>query len=386
MSRVYVAVHPPIIRWALNRSGLSEEAIRVKLPGIGEWLMGERRPTLKQLETLARITRTPLGHFFLAEPPEETLPIPYFRTIDDQIPKRPSPELLDTVYQMHLRQEWMREYLIEEGCRPLAYVGTADIDAAPTHIAAIMRMAVGLEPGWAESLPTWEDAFRTMCEALEQSGVIVVANGVVGNNTHRKLDVNEFRGFVLADEYAPLIFVNAADSKAARMFTLAHELAHVVLGASAAFDLRAMQPAQHPIEDACNKAAAEFLVPEAEIRATWPSALETPDPYQAVARAFKVSLLVAARRALDVGLITKGQFFRFYESYMDRDRQKDKGNDGGGNFYATQDYRVGRRFAVAVARAAREGRVSYTEAFRLTGLYGSTFDKYVAHAEGGGLS
>ncbi|WP_233499908.1 ImmA/IrrE family metallo-endopeptidase [Geobacillus thermoleovorans] len=116
-----------------------------------------------------------------------------------------------------------------------------------------------MEDGWASKQSTWQEALRNLIRKTEDIGIIVVINGVVGNNTHRKLDVAEFRGFVLIDDYAPLIFINGRDGKAAQMFTLAHELAHIWYGASAAFDLKNLQPADAEIENACNKAAAEFL-------------------------------------------------------------------------------------------------------------------------------
>jgi Zn-dependent peptidase ImmA (M78 family) len=211
---------------------------------------------------------------------------------------------------------------------------------------------------------------------IEQVGILVVVSSIVGNNTRRKLDPNEFRGFVLVDEYAPLVFVNGADGKAAQMFTLAHELAHVWLGSSAAFDLRELQPSDDRTEQMCNRVAAEFLVPAEELRAFWPFIGLGTDRYQRIARRFKISEIVAARRALDLRLITRPQFFDFYQAYEDRERRMSGQESESGDFYATQNLRVGRRFGQAVARAAKEGRLLYAEAFQLTGLHGKTFDRY----------
>ena len=216
---------------------------------------------------------------------------------------------------------------------------------------------------------------------MEAAGVLVVVNGIVGNNTHRKLDPNEFRGFVLVDDYAPLVFVNGADAKAAQMFTLAHELAHVLLGSSAAFDLREMRPADDPVELACNRAAAEFLVPADQLRRIWPSMRGAPEPFNAAARRFKVSALVAARRALDLELVATNDFLTFYREYQRDERRATARRPEGGDFYANQNFRVGRRFASTVVRAAREGRLLYSEAYNLTGLYGDTFERYAASLE-----
>lgn len=382
MSRV--TVNERVLRWALERAGLTFSTLERKFPKIRQWERGTSQPTLRQLESLAKATLTPLGFFFLPAPPEERLPIPHFRTFDGESPNRPSPDLLDTVQMMQRRQAWMREFLIEQGREPLPFVQTARIAEDPLRIGEGIRRALDLDLGWAAQQSTWTEALRALRNAMEEVGILVVSNGIVGNNTHRKLDPNEFRGFVLADQYVPLVFVNGADGKAAQMFTLAHELAHVWFGSSAAFDLRELQAANDQTEQACNKVAAEFLVPEVALRQLWPSARQEPEPFQFIARHFKVSVLVAARRTLDIGLITKTAFLDFYRAYQEDERRVAAQRPEGGDFYANQNLRIGRRFSHAVVRAAKEGKLLYSEAYQLTGLYGKTFDRYAASLGFGG--
>lgn len=382
MSRVEVS--RDVLRWAVDRSGLPVGRLRQRFPKIREWETGESQPTLRQLESLAKATLTPLGYFFLPAPPEERLPIPHFRTLGGGTPSRPSPELLHTVQSMQRRQAWMREFLIDQGQDRLPFVGSARPNESPHAVADRIRHTLGFEDGWAAQQPTWTDALRILRDAMEAAGILIIVNSIVGNNTHRKLDPKEFRGFVLVDEYAPLVFVNGADGKAAQMFTLAHELAHVFLGSSAAFDLRELRPADDPTEQACNRVAAECLVPERELREVWPSVRRDPEPFQAVARHFKVSAIVAARRALDLALIRRVEFLDFYRAYQEDERRAAAQRPEGGNFYATQNSRVGRRFGQTVARAVKEGQLLYSEAYRLTGLYGKAFDRYVAALDIGG--
>lgn len=370
-----VAISEPVLRWAVERSG-QPEAIERKFPKLNEWLTGSSHPTLRQVEQLARATATPLGYLFLSEPPKERLPIPHWRTVADAPVRRPSPDLLETVQTMERRQAWMREYLMELGDEPLGFVRSAQLADDPVSLARDMRRVLGLAQGWAAQQPTWRAALRELQRRMEEAGVIVVVNSVVGNNTHRKLDVAEFRGFVLVDEYAPLVFVNGADGKAAQMFTLAHELAHLWFGSSAAFDLRELQPANDETELACNRVAAEFLVPERELRNAWPLVQDQPDRYGAVARHFKVSEIVAARRLQDLGLITKADFLAFFDEYRRSERWTTAHDQERGHFYYTQNFRLGRRFAQAVVQAVSEGRLLYHEAYRLTGLYGRTFEGY----------
>ena len=199
--------------------------------------------------------------------------------------------------------------------------------------------------------------------AVEQTGVIAVINGVVGNNTHRKLNVDEFRGFALCDAYAPLIFVNGADAKSAQMFTLAHELAHLWVGDAgegvSAFEN--ISPGGTEVENFCDGAAAEFLLPAQELKTHWNAVKRDPQPFMALARRFKVSPIVVGRRAMDMRLVDRESFFAFYHEYVNRER-KQTSNAGGGDFYQNQNARVGRIFAKQVIRAAKEGRLNFREA------------------------
>ncbi len=379
-----VAVNERVLGWAIERSGRPFDVLEQKFPRIRQWETGKDQPTLRQLEELAKATLTPLGYFFLSAPPEERLPIPHFRTLGDANLSGPSPNLLETVQIMERRQAWMREFVLDQGQERLPFVRSARIGDEPHNVARHMQGTLGFADGWAGANATWSDALRRLETAIEEAGILVVVNGIVENNTHRKLDPTEFRGFVLVDEYAPLLFVNGADGKAAQMFTLAHELAHVWFGSSAAFDLRELQPAKDETEEACNRVAAEFLVPEAELHQSWRSARHEPEPFQALARQFKVSSLVAARRALDLQLIGKSEFLNFYGAYQQDERRRTAKRAEGGDFYATQDLRIGRRFAHAVVRAVKEERLLYRNAYQLTGLHGKTFASYAESLGFGG--
>ncbi len=382
---VTVAVKKEVLCWAVDRSGLTLEDLHNKFPKIKEWASGVGQPTIRQLESLAKATSTPLGFFFLETPPPENLSIPHFRTLDDEDVNGPSPDLLETVRMMQQRQSWMHEYLAEQGQAKISFVRSAMPNDPPALIAEKMRQVLGFDEEWAASYSTWTDALKALREAIEAANILVVVNGIVGNNTHRKLDPSEFRGFVLVDDYAPLVFVNGADTKAAQMFTLAHELAHIFYGSSAAFDLREMSPANDPMEKACNCVAAEFLIPEKQLRQIWPLVKNEIEPFQAIARRFKVSSLVAARRTLDLRLIHRSDFLEFYRKYQQDERRAASSRPDGGDFYANQNLRVGQRFVSTVIRAIKEGKMLYTEAYRLTSLYGRAFEHYTSHLGMGGV-
>ena len=346
--------------------------VNVKTERVQAW---ERSGSISmpQAERLARAAHVPFGYLFLSRPPDESLPIPDFRIRGDTPPSDPSPDLLETVYAMQRRQMWMHDELVENGAEPLEFIGAYQPDGNPSVVAGAIRSALGLVDDWAASEATWSDALRRLRDSAEDAGVLVFFNGVVGNNTSRKLDPDEFQGFALVDDYAPLIFVNNADFKAAQMFTLAHELAHLLIGESGVSGFSNMEPAPNATEQFCDQAAAEFLVSEDDLRDFWPSANRSAEPFQAVARHFKVSSIVAARRALDLGMVDRGTFFRFYNEYKTQSSGSPQAL-GGGDFWNTQRWRLGSRFAATVIRAVKGGRLSYIEAYSLTDLRGDTFE------------
>lgn len=374
-----LTLQPTVLRWARERAGLDETVLAQKVgtteDKVAAWeLDGQLRFT--QMQKLAHVTHTPEGFLFLKEPPEDKLPIPDFRTLKDAPLKRPSPDLLETVQTMQVRQAWMRDFLIEEGEEPLAFVGRATLHSDPVEVAADMRQTLGFIDGWASQEKSWTDALMHLRQRIEMAGILIVINGVVGNNTSRKLSPEEFRGFALCDRHAPLIFINGTDFKSAQMFTFAHELAHLWIGKDGVSNFEALQPPPVDVEIWCNKVAAEFLMPALEVHGCWDQARRADEPFQMLARRFKVSAIVAARRALDLGLIEKKAFFDFYNAYLDDERRKEASHASGGSFWNNQNVRVGQRFGHAVVRAAREGKLLYREAYRLTGMHGETFTKY----------
>jgi len=372
-----IPVSENILQWAVHRSGRGLGDLERKLPKLSVWLKGTSLLTLPEVENLAKETSTPLGFLFLSEPPVEKLSIPHFRTVGSNIPDLPpSPDLIDTLQLMEQRQSWMRDYLIEQGYSPLGFVHSSHIGDSPEQVAHEIRRTLGLAEMWAAEQPSWTKALDELKVKMEDIGILVFKNGIVGNNTHRKLDVSEFRGFVLIDDLAPLVFVNNADGKAAQMFTLAHELAHIWFGKSAIFDLKELQPASDEIERASNRVAAEFLVPAENLQELWPSIKNDKDRFQKIAYHFKVSKIVGAYRTLNLGLIKNEEFTRFYLEYEQESRDDADRQEPGGNFYNNQMTRIGRRFGEAVIIAAREGHLLYRDAYKLTDLHGDTFEKF----------
>ena len=361
-----VDVKPELFRWARERAGIEPDALVKRFPKYREWESGEKQPTFKQLEQLAKATHAPIGSFFLSEPVQEPVPLPDLRTVGNRFVGRPSVDLLDTVYLCQQRQDWYREYARMEGEDPLNFVGSATVASDPQSTAAGIRTALGFDLEERRRLPDWNEALRRFIELADSLGVLVMVNGIVGNNTRRKLDPEEFRGFALADDLAPLIFINGADTKAAQMFTLSHELAHIWLGESALSDLDPGSAPSHEIEVWCNRVAAELLVPQTTLWDAYRDGEDLPTQLNRLARYFKVSTLVVLRRIFDIGAIDRGEFAVVYQQELDRILSITTA--GGGNFHPTLKARVGQRFGRALVTSTLGGRTSFSESFRLLGI------------------
>jgi Zn-dependent peptidase ImmA (M78 family) len=363
-----VAASIPVLRWAAGRARLDDAKLSARFSKWSLWLSGEAHPTFKQLEDFARLTHTAFGYFFLPQPPILALPVPDFRTVRDASLAEPTTNLLDTIYLCQQRQDWYRDHARIHGLQGLDYAGSASLHEQPEAVAKRLRERLGLSAEARRQLGTWTEALRELISKAEDIGILVMVSSIVGSNSHRKLDVGEFRGFALADELAPLIFLNGADSKAAQMFTLAHELAHIWLGETGVSDTQAGQVPEQQTERWCNRVAAELLMPMEELHAAYLSNESIPDAMQRLARVFKVSSLVVLRRLFDAGYITQDVLWQQYRDEQQRLHEVKTRSSGGGDFYLSLGARTSKRFSKAIVASTLEGLTSFPDAYRMLGV------------------
>lgn len=254
-----INVNANMISWAIHRAGFDMQEFIAKNAMVQEWIEGKKRPTVKQLETFSKRVYLPFGYLFLPEPPQEMLPIPFFRTLNGHSRTTVSINVFDTIIHLQQRQNWLSDYLKDNDFRPLNFVGKYQLSNDVKLIVSDIRRTLSLSDEWASNYGSWEEALNNLINRIESIGVIIIFNGVVENNTHRPIHVDDCRGFVLVDEFAPFMFINNSDGKAAQMFTIVHELAHIWTGKSAGFDFRKLQPADEPTEVLCDKIAAFSL-------------------------------------------------------------------------------------------------------------------------------
>lgn len=356
--------------WAIQRACLTLEDYIKSHPRIAllEWINGEKQPTTKQLEDFAKSVNVPFGYLLLEKTPTESIPFPVFRG-DAGKHDHFDLNVYDTVNNIQQRQDWLEEYIRENNIETCKFVGKATLNMPITEAVNILREVLNLNKKWAFDYAATSLAINKLTEKLEEAGVFVAYNGIVANNTHRKLKVSECRGFALVNKIAPYIFVNSSDSPKAQLFTLIHEAAHILQGVSAGH-AETNNLSDNETENWCDKVAAEFLVPKEEIEKIWDGNLE------ALSKKFKVSELVIARRAHDLNLMSDKDYQIFWNEYINRvPIQKIKST--GGSFYRTSTKRVGRLFAIHVRNAIESRQLSYVQAYRLTGLYGKTYNEFM---------
>lgn len=346
MGECLFEIRPELLRWAIGRSGRSEgELARVRgLGGLGRWLAGTATPTLSQAESFARATYTPFGYLALSKPPKVTPS--GLRHFGNKSGSR-SIHFEDIIHTIRDRQDWASARLYEYGADTVEFAGSGDMRCDPAETARAMREALGLK----------RNGMAHMISRAEESGLFVSVDGTVGRNPPRRLDQGEFDGFALVDGLAPFVFVNSLCDMPE--LALAHGLAQLWLYEPATFDLNTPAAGRPEAALACYMAASELLAPTAEILDAWDGFVRSTDTYGEAARHFGVGRAVAVRRAMDAGCGGAD------------------GHDARASAYRYRpdvQVRVGRRLLQMVF-ASVGGCMLYRDAYHMTGLNASTFDR-----------
>lgn len=375
-----IEISPAVLEWI--EANIPDDSIPEELYSkLQAWKIGESLPTFNQLEKISKTLSIPFGYFFLKKPPVEDTSLIECRTIDSIGFEKPSRDLIDVIHDMKMVQDWMKDHLISEDAPKLNFVGSQKAQKNILIQAQYIRELLKLLPDWSKKSRSAENSFNILRNALSNAGIIVMMNGIVGNNTHRSLKIDEFRAFTLIDEYAPLIFINANDSVNGRLFSLLHEFAHICAGVNNLYNDRYCENTKvKKIESVCNAVSAELLVPVDLFVEEWKKIAGDLDPESAissVAKTFRCGETVIARRALDKKYIDNKTYSEISRNAVNRYNdirkiRKEKG-EGGGNYYRTMMSRLDNRFLTMLISSVQSGSTLYSDAFRLTNTNRSTF-------------
>jgi len=375
MATVTVSIHAPVIDWIMQNVHEDQVAPDV-LDQLNAWKTGEKQPTLKQLEAMSRKTHIPFGYFLLQTPPDEDIALAECRTIGSKKSQKPSRELIDILDQMTAIQDWMREELKREQSDATSFVGSCSLHDSTGEIARRIRDDLALKTNWYREGKNAEDNFNRLRNTLVQHGLLIFTGGKVGANTHRPLDVKEFRAFTLIDTHAPLIFINTTDTANGRLFSLLHETVHVWLGKNSLFNNPEWSD-EHVslLEQKCNAVAAELLVPAADFPEVWDSSIPVEDMIGQAARHFRCSEAVILRRAYEMKRIPQDVYARMLALQKERfeHAKAHKKKSSGGDFYNTLLSNLDHRFLAALERSVIQGNTQDTDAYRLTATNRRTY-------------
>ncbi len=356
-------IKPELIRWARNRAKLTLREANKKTSSTEykDWEEGKSQPTIDQIKKISQKFFIPLGYLYLSEPPEEKLPIPDFRTTRNKEATNPSPELLDTIHDAQRKQNWLREQKIEDGEDKVV------AKESLTELQVIEKINEILEiQKLREEKRNYKELLSAFIKRLDENDFLLVRNGVVGSNNGRSLDKEEFKGFALFDEYAPLVFINGNDYKSIQIFTLVQGLVHIFLNESGLDEMYYSQTKQKH-----NKITTEILLPEEAFKETFKGLDDTKD----VAKKFKVSNFLVLIKARQCNLISEEEFQERWSHY--ENALKEKRSNRGGDFYANAKFKAGgESFLRRVFHSASSGETLYRDAFSLTGLSGKAFNQY----------
>ncbi|MHA1289210.1 MAG: ImmA/IrrE family metallo-endopeptidase [Candidatus Thorarchaeota archaeon] len=394
MPSVKANITPEVIKWARESAGFSPEDAAKKIgrpvDDINAWEAGEKKPTIPQARNASKVYKRPLAVFFLPHPPKDFSTLRDFRKLPSNCPREFSTNLRFLVRQTHERQVWLSEYLREEGYPPVEGVGSASVSNKPLALAENIRNALGITYEDIRHCGSRGEALKVWIDASEELGIFVFQSG---NMQYEKIEIEEARGFALADEYAPFIFLNAQDAKVAQIFTLAHEIAHLWINESGVSNLydrgRALAGADE-IEVFCNSVAAEVILPQKDFSELWKTLDETEpleDRIERGSRRFKVSKTVIARRLLNLNSINQRRYLQladqFYQEWLehkDRQKKKNASSEGGPHPYLMRVINNGRHFSRVVLGAYQSGRLSGRDTSNILGVKLNALPKYANYA------
>lgn len=390
MQQQSIPINPTILQWARLEAGLSlhEAASRAKISPprkkkdepaltaedrLAAWEEGKDTPSLNQLENIASAYRRPLLTFFLAQPPQKVAILADFRTVANKPSLIDSPEFSALRRRITLLHQELRVLAEDAGNPKLPFIGSLSENTPVQQFVNTLRSALKISIEEQRRIRNEDAMLGHLREFAQNIGIYVLFEGNVGSH-HSNIPAEEFRGIALADDLVPLVVVNPNDAKAAMVFTLMHELAHLWLGSSGVSNFNALgsNGGDGVHEKLCNSVAAEFLVPEADLRAKW----KTPEgtlsySVDAVAKYFKVSGAVIGRRLLDINIIDSqeyGKLLAFYKARWVKHKEKQAQQEGAPGPAQMAKYRLGEKTIHTFIVAAREGRIGLQDAARLMNL------------------
>ena len=360
MAEYIQGINPTIIKWARERSGYTLQEVAKSLnrdvATISNWESGAAAPTYVQLEKLADKYKRPIAMFFFPEPPHETDFVGQLALRSSEI------EQLDPGIRILLRQAYARQLSLMElnmGVNPAETKIFRDLhaqlDDSVTDLAQQTRAHLGISVETQASWSSTREALETWREQVEERGIFVFKDAF-------RDDLVD--GFCLVHEQFPVIYLNNSQLPVRQIFSLFHELAHLLLGKNGV--TRGINPVGEQIEVFCNQFAAEFLVPSSHLETCLNYSVYNDAAIEELASYYKVSRPLILLKLVDRGIFTSDdyrqktdQWNEEYESRLERGVGGE--SPGGGNYYNTHAVYLGYRFMELAFSRYHQGQYSIEE-------------------------
>lgn len=375
-------VNREILKWARTsaRISLDKAAKTISKTStadrIKEWESpdGKESPSLAQLKKLARLYRRPIEVFSLPYIPKEFPWLKDFRSNKDEL----STAVVFMMREVQEKQEWLHNHYRKSRGAKLPFAGKYNIKHDPVVVANDIRKTLGisLKDKPDKPLKYW------ISKAEEKRIFIALSSNF---HTRLKLDSDVFKGFAIADAFAPFIFLNSDDWDQGQLFTLVHLLAHIWIGVSGIVnDTGLINPPSglHPVEKFCNEVAAHALLPEEDLKTFVPE--KGPVEFKMVVKASRRlgthnKSIVLRMKSLEMIADETNEFLKsadeLWKAFLEKEARKPK-SSGGPNYYIMALRRNSKAFANVVMDNYKSGRIPGEVASRLLNVREANFVKF----------
>ena len=371
MSIIYS--NPQVLKWAREQSGLKSEEVARKLKRkkitaqtIIKWEIGTAFPSYSQLESLAyKIYKRPLAVFFFPVPPDESDIKQSFRTLPESIDCL-SPRMRIVLRKARAMQlnvmelsenEKLKSKVKEEKkiFEDIRFSTEPSINTLVKKVRKYLDINLEEQKSWSTDNARSDSgtALKKWREIIQSHGVFVFKDSFKDS---------KFSGFCLYDKEFPIIYINNSEAKNRQIFTLFHELAHILFHTSG-FDpldenhFRGQwKGANEKVEIMCNEFAGAFLVPEESL----PKKIELKD-IKKLANSYSVSQEVFLIRLLKSGKISNTTYNKIKKDIKKYQDFKKKGKTGGGNYYATKEIYLGDKYISLAFKTYYQKRISLNQ-------------------------
>ena len=374
-------INPAIITWARERTSLTIEdlayAMKKDPAEIRMWESGDKVPSYASLEELAyQRLKIPLAVFFFPEKPNVPDPVNKFRRLPDTEFARLSPDTLHIMRIAQGYQDSLEQLIGPASSRRKIFRDLTPKGKSPQQLASDTRKYLGITLEQQFGFVGLEAAFKAWRFAVESAGVFTFKD---------TLKDRFISGFCLLHEYFPIIVVNNSNAFSRQVFTLAHELGHILFGVDGITDadetyIEQMDDPEKALEIKCNQYAAELLVPavsfQQEMLAFNNQGL---DIVPQLADKYSVSREVILRRLLDCDAITK-EYYTTKTTEWNADYSRPHGK-GGGNWYLTRLSYLGEGFTNLAFDNFQQGRLTKSELARHLNVNARNIDKLQSYLE-----